>query len=149
MTKSEAERIKAQKLKTFFWHIQRTYGLSEAGYRALYAAQGGRCYICRKATGKGRMLAVDHDHVTGEVRGLLCSGSLSADTCNRLIAKYSRQALARAVAYMDPMVGPPARTILAALEYQRAEDLSVEQLAEARGLTIEQARAVVSALDRS
>lgn len=113
--RAEVERLKVQKLKAFFAHVQRTYGLSEAGYRALYKAQGGKCYICRRATGKGKNLAVDHNHMTGEVRGLLCSGSLSADTCNRLIARYSREALARAVEYTSPD-GPPARKILAALK---------------------------------
>lgn len=107
-----------QRLKRFFREIERKYGLSEAGYRALYKAQGGRCYVCRKASGKARLLGVDHDHLTGEVRGLVCTGSLNAMTCNRLIAIYSRQALIRAVRMLsDP---PPAREVLLAL--QRGEE---------------------------
>lgn len=48
------------------------FGLTWDEYDAIYQAQGGRCAICG---GKPRayMLAVDHDHKTGEVRGLLCS----------------------------------------------------------------------------
>jgi len=89
------------------------YQVTELEYRALYRAQGGRCYVCRKATGKARRLAVDHDHLTGEVRGLVCSGSLSAMTCNRLIAIYNRAQLLRAAAMLsDP---PPARAVLQAL----------------------------------
>lgn len=107
--RAEREKAKERKLRDFFAHIRRTYGLTEEGYRALYKAQGGRCYICRKASGKGRMLAVDHNHLTGEVRGLLCSGSLSANTCNRLIALYTPEALERAHRYTQD---PPARAVL-------------------------------------
>jgi hypothetical protein len=103
--------------RQYFLHIERTYGLTEVDYRALYRAQGGRCYICRRAAGENRRLAVDHDHLTGEVRGLVCSGSLSANTCNRLIARYSRDQLLRAVAMLsDP---PPARVVLAAVQADR------------------------------
>lgn len=56
-----------------------TYGLSEGDYEALYAAQDGRCAICRRATGRVKRLAVDHDHKTGKVRGLLCG------TCNKML----------------------------------------------------------------
>lgn len=89
------------------------YQITALEYRALYRAQGGRCYVCRSASGKARRLAVDHDHLTGEVRGLVCSGSLNANTCNRLIAIYNRAQLLRAVAMLsDP---PPARAVLLAL----------------------------------
>lgn len=94
---------------------ERKYGyrLSVAGYRALYRAQGGRCYVCRRADGTSRRLGVDHDHLTGEVRGLVCTGSRDPKTCNRLIAFYTRDALLRAAAMLsDP---PPARAVLAAL----------------------------------
>lgn len=100
-------------LAQYLAHVERTYGLKPSEYRALYRAQGGRCYVCRKASGKSRRLGVDHDHLTGEVRGLVCTGSLSAMTCNRLIAIYSRAALLRAAAMLsDP---PPARAVLAAI----------------------------------
>jgi Recombination endonuclease VII len=47
----------------------RRYGLTLAQYRALQARQGNACAICRKVT---RALCIDHCHVTGRVRGLLC-----------------------------------------------------------------------------
>lgn len=45
----------------------------------MVAAQGGLCAICRRPqTGRWKsrlkQLGVDHDHVTGEIRGLLCDG---------------------------------------------------------------------------
>lgn len=91
-------------------HVERTYGIKADEYRALLYAQGGRCYVCREATGKARRLGVDHDRLTGEVRGLVCTGSINAMTCNRLIAIYGREQLLRAAAMLsDP---PPARRVL-------------------------------------
>ena len=49
----------------------RTYGLRPGEYAELLAKQGGKCAICRKVPRK-RYLAVDHDHATGKIRGLLC-----------------------------------------------------------------------------
>lgn len=51
--------------------LKGTYGIDREEYEALLAAQGGRCYICQREVHSKR-LAVDHDHVTGAVRGLLC-----------------------------------------------------------------------------
>ena len=93
--------------RQFFTNIQRLYGVSESWYREQYRLQGGKCWICRKASGKAKMLGVDHNHLTGEVRGLLCTGSQSANTCNRLIARYSVEALDRAAEYLR---NPPARS---------------------------------------
>jgi hypothetical protein len=93
--------------------LKAKYGITPDEYRALYYAQGGRCYVCRKASGRTRRLGVDHDHLTGEVRGLVCTGSLNAMTCNRLIAIYTRDALLRGAAMLsDP---PPARAVLVAM----------------------------------
>lgn len=50
-------------------HLKRTYGLSLEDYETLEANQRGLCAICKKDCG----LVVDHDHTTGEVRGLLCN----------------------------------------------------------------------------
>lgn len=51
----------------------RKYGLDADSFDALLRSQGGRCCICatRKPAGKG--WAVDHNHATGRVRGILCS----------------------------------------------------------------------------
>ena len=41
-------------------------------YWEMYFNQNGLCKICGKPQCVGTKLDVDHDHVTGEVRGLLC-----------------------------------------------------------------------------
>jgi hypothetical protein len=73
-------RKKALKEAAHGRHILKTYGITSEQYEALYEAQGGVCWICRRASGKVRKLAVDHDHKTGYVRGLLCR------PCNSLLA---------------------------------------------------------------
>lgn len=52
--------------------IEKVYGLSSTEYDRLLAFQNGRCAICRGRP-RSKRLAVDHDHATGAVRGLLCS----------------------------------------------------------------------------
>lgn len=53
------------------------YGITSDTYKELLAQQQGVCAVCSrpetsKQDGKIRSLAVDHDHKTGKVRGLLC-----------------------------------------------------------------------------
>jgi len=55
--------------------LQNTYGISLDDYNELLALQSGKCAICGKHQSKfSYPLHVDHDHKTGKVRGLLCSG---------------------------------------------------------------------------
>jgi hypothetical protein len=76
-------------------HLQRTFGISQADYDAMLAAQGGGCAICGKRPGK-TALHVDHDHETGLVRGLLCVG------CNNALGQFrdDLELLARASTYL-------------------------------------------------
>lgn len=87
--------------------VVKVYGLSPGDYDRLYVIQGGKCYICQRATGASKRLAVDHDHISGEVRGLLCK------LCNRDVLGHLRddiEALQRAIDYLRE---PPARLLLA------------------------------------
>lgn len=74
--------------------LAKRYGLSQADYDRMYAAQGGVCAICGKPPKKKR-LSVDHDHRTGKVRALLCAG------CNGDLAILENpQQLAKSIAYL-------------------------------------------------
>lgn len=54
-------------------HIKRSYGLDWEAYIELMDKQQGKCFLCgSNGSGKDNRLVVDHDHDTGEVRGLLC-----------------------------------------------------------------------------
>ncbi len=54
-------------------YLRSRYGIEAAEYDRRLAEQGGACAGCGYVPPSGgRRLAVDHDHVTGVVRGLLC-----------------------------------------------------------------------------
>ena len=53
------------------------YNMNLKDYDKLFAAQNGICVICGNPP-NGRNLCVDHNHITGEVRGLLCRNCNSA-----------------------------------------------------------------------
>jgi len=81
--------------------LKNTYGITPEQYDILLESQSGVCAICGKPEtrvlkGKVCELAVDHDHVTGRVRGLLCV------KCNLGIGSFndSRKLFARAAAYL-------------------------------------------------
>jgi hypothetical protein len=48
------------------------YDLSPAEYDAMFLRQGGACAICKKAEWNSKGPYIDHDHVSGKVRGILC-----------------------------------------------------------------------------
>ncbi len=100
------EARKASKLRAHGRHVERTYGITAEDYWALYQAQDGRCFICRRATGKAKRLPVDHDHGTGEVRGLLCG------PCNRDVLGHLRHDAAAFVRAIEYLLDPPARAVL-------------------------------------
>lgn len=88
--------------------LRRLYGISLAEYAERYEEQQGRCKICKQpetATFRGQVLnlAVDHDHGTGKVRGLLCV------KCNHLLgaAMDSTTILARAILYLRASQSSP------------------------------------------
>ena len=48
------------------------YGITLGMYNAMLVEQSNKCAICKHDQIAGWYLSVDHDHVTGQVRGLLC-----------------------------------------------------------------------------
>lgn len=62
--------------------LKRFYGLTLDDYDQMVEAQGGCCALCEQPFAK---LEVDHSHVTGAVRGLLCR------RCNQNLAYVENQ----------------------------------------------------------
>jgi hypothetical protein len=79
------------------------YRLTEAEYENILTHQGGVCAGCGEPPRKTR-LAVDHDHKTGRIRGLLCW------LCNRAIGILRDRAktATRLGAYLDNPTAPAA-----------------------------------------
>lgn len=86
--------------------ILRTYGITSEDYQAIYEFQGGKCAICQRATGASKRLSVDHDHKTGEVRGLLCT------PCNRDVLGHLRDSVSSLLRAVRYLLHPPARRAL-------------------------------------
>jgi hypothetical protein len=60
--------------------LKRTHGITIDDYNKMLKEQDHKCKICKKSNPSSkRTLAVDHDHKTGKIRGLLCYG------CNRAL----------------------------------------------------------------
>ena len=56
------------------WNYRRRrFGLTPKQYNEILEKQGGVCAICNRKNNNGTTLSVDHDHVTGEIRELLCN----------------------------------------------------------------------------
>lgn len=72
------------------------YGIVRDAYEELLKKQNYSCAICR-ISGDDETLAVDHDHATGKVRGLLCGH------CNKAIGmlRDSVTNLQRAIWYLE------------------------------------------------
>jgi hypothetical protein len=100
----DREEKKRQKAHSRASRVKKVYGITSQQYERLKAYQRGVCAICRRATGRTKALAVDHDHATGEVRGLLCS------PCNIMIGRMRDQpeAFQRALDYLIEPISRPA-----------------------------------------
>lgn len=60
--------------KDFRRNLRKKFNMSEAEYFTKYEQQNNGCAICKKPKStSGRFLAVDHNHKTLEIRGLLCN----------------------------------------------------------------------------
>jgi len=68
----ERNRLNPDKVKNA--HLRRTYGISLADYKIMLEKQDGKCACCGtdEPGGKHNTWNVDHDHITGDVRELLC-----------------------------------------------------------------------------
>lgn len=101
-------RAKRSERKDVSWErrLITIYGITADEYYAILEAQGGKCYICQRATGLGRKrLSVDHCHKTGYIRGILCSFD------NRLLG-HARDLIDFFQRCIDYLRNPPAYAII-------------------------------------
>lgn len=83
----------------------KVYGLTPEKYQYLLSQQNGNCAICKnppniRLNGRIKSLAVDHDHKSNKVRGLLC------DRCNRALGLFGDDLiiLQDAIAYLKRQI---------------------------------------------
>jgi hypothetical protein len=50
------------------------YGMSLDDFDTMLASQGNKCAICKSEKHNSKNWMIDHDHETGEIRGILCHG---------------------------------------------------------------------------
>jgi hypothetical protein len=84
----------ANKDKYRNYHLKKCYGIKQVDYEMMLNYQQHKCAICNEQLGE--KLFVDHNHSTGQVRGLLCS------ECNSALGyiKESRQILENMIDYL-------------------------------------------------
>lgn len=81
---------------------ERDFGIKPMEYRDLVARQGGLCALCETPV-SGKNCHLDHDHISGHVRGILCAG------CNLALGHVESRGMAwvgRAFAYISAIAGP-------------------------------------------
>lgn len=79
-------------------HLKRTFGISLELYNEMLKNQNGVCAICKQFNTHGQhaVLAVDHCHDTGNIRGLLCY------KCNTALGQFQDNInnLEKAISYL-------------------------------------------------
>ena len=90
------------RMYTMKHRLREKYGMTIKEYNDMLESQGNVCAICGESeqvlhNGLPRLMAVDHNHSTGAVRGILCNN------CNRLIglAEEDTHLLEKAIAYLS------------------------------------------------
>jgi hypothetical protein len=78
------------------WHRKTKFGLSEESFHTMMQNQDSKCAICKKILVLGIGTHIDHCHLSGKIRGLLCN------TCNTGIGlfKESLESLESAIQYL-------------------------------------------------
>lgn len=96
--KAAASREYYHKRGGFWTRLKYHYGISQEDYSAMLGEQRACCKGCGvRLEPRTLQCCVDHDHTTGEVRGLLCSG------CNKAVGnvKDSVSTLRRLAEYLE------------------------------------------------
>ena len=76
-----------------FWR----YGISLQDYNLMNKSQNGKCKICNNKNDYHDKLYIDHNHITGKIRGLLCRA------CNTGLGMFkdSPETMKSAIRYLE------------------------------------------------
>ena len=77
------------------------YGITQKEYNTMLNNQQGKCAICKRdASEFNRKLSIDHDHTTGNIRGLLCM------QCNLILgnARDNIDVLKNSILYLEKTI---------------------------------------------
>ena len=76
--------------------LKRVYGITSETFKSMIKNQKGNCAICKNKLDISKNTHIDHDHVTGEVRAILCQN------CNTALGSFkdSIDILKSAVKYL-------------------------------------------------
>lgn len=75
------ENLAKETARSRKWQYKKKYGITVEDYDRMLVEQKGVCAICKGLPNGAGRYHVDHNHKTGEVRGLLCY------RCNALLGK--------------------------------------------------------------
>ena len=95
--KREARRLEKDPMVKRRAELLRVYGITLEEWYDIYDSQNGVCAICKQECKTRKSLSVDHDHETGDIRGLLCN------RCNRALGLFrdDPEVLKNATRYLE------------------------------------------------
>jgi hypothetical protein len=77
-----------KKVQVREWQYKKRFGITIETYNQMLLEQNNSCAVCeRQPTDFKRKFSIDHDHKTGEIRGLLC------DNCNHALGMVNDNSL--------------------------------------------------------
>jgi len=85
--------------------LKRVFGLPIGAYDRMVLAQRGLCALCGSNSPNGKTAwQVDHDHVTGRIRGLLCT------RCNHFMAYLDERGPIEFIAFIEKAIAYASST---------------------------------------
>lgn len=91
-------KLESRKASLYRATLHREYNFTLEHYQEVLKSQDYKCAICKvDGNTSGRSFSVDHDHTTGQIRGLLCN------SCNTGLGQFkdSVVALKAAISYLE------------------------------------------------
>ncbi len=98
LSKQRFQSTPEARMKRKAHHLKKSYGLDRISFENMLSNQGFLCLLCSQVLSKypDSTTHIDHDHITGRVRGILCR------SCNQGIGflKHDPGILIKAIEYL-------------------------------------------------